>query len=321
MFHRLSRRGLGALALTAATALAVSACGSGGGAGTGGADDPVRIGYFPLVHTASVVHADQGGAFEAEGMQVELMQTAGGAQAIPSLMAGEYDITYGNYTSAILAAQQGLPVRFVAGNDIGNTDHGIMVAQDSPMREPTDLAGGSVAVNNLENIGTVGVQTHLEGVGVDPASIRFVELPLPEMQAALDRGDVDAIWQVEPFRASALAGGARELFPLFSGASADMPVAGWLTTEQYAQENPEAIASFSRALTASAGELQDDRERLVELVPSYTQVPAEVVEQIEMPRFEIELETAQVQRIADLMHRFEIIDAPFDAASMVLPQS
>ena len=97
------------------------------------------------------------------------------------------------------------------------------------------------------------------------------------MAASLDAGDVDAIWQVEPFQASALASGARVLFPLFSGPVEGMPVAGWLTTEQYAQDNPDVIEAFREAMAASMEDLTDDRERLVELVPTYTQVPAETV--------------------------------------------
>ncbi|WP_324278004.1 ABC transporter substrate-binding protein [Blastococcus brunescens] len=165
------------------------------------------------MHTATAVHADEEGLFDEQGLDVTLEQTSGGAQAIPSLIAGEYDITYGNYTSALLAAQQGLPIRIIAGNDVGADDHGIMVNEDSPFQEPADLEGARVAVNNLQNIGTVAVRAVLEDAGVDSSTVTFVELPLPDMQGALDAGDVDAIWQVEPFQASSLANGDRMLFP------------------------------------------------------------------------------------------------------------
>jgi hypothetical protein len=74
-----------------------------------------------------------------------------------------------------------------------------------------------------------------------------------------------------------------------------MPVAGWLTTVQYAQENPEVIESFRTALAASIEELDGDRERLVELVPTYSQVPAEVVGQVELPSWDAEADAEQLQ--------------------------
>ena len=50
--------------------------------------------------------------------------------------------------------------------------------------------------------------------------------------------------------------------------------------ERGGRENPEVVESFRAAMSGAMGELTDNRERLVELVPTYTQVPAEVVEQV-----------------------------------------
>jgi ABC-type nitrate/sulfonate/bicarbonate transport system substrate-binding protein len=314
-------RRLAGLALGCAAALTLAACGSDdeGGTASGGGEGPAQltVGYFPLVHTASAVHADEAGLFEEQDLDVTLEQTSGGAQAIPSLIAGEYDITYGNYTSALLAAQQGLPVQIIAGNDVGAEDHAIMVAPDSPYQSAADLAGARIAVNNLQNIGTVAINAILEDAGVDISTIQYLELPLPDMAAALDAGDVDAIWQVEPFQASALAGGARVLFPLFSGPVEDMPVAGWLTTAQYAQENPDVIESFRAAMAASMEELQGNREELVRLVPTYSQVPAEVVEQVQLPEWDAEVDAEQLQKMSDLMLEYGIISEEFDVETMI----
>ena len=96
-----------------------------------------------------------------------------------------------------------------------------------------------------------------------------------------------------------------------------MPVAGWITTETFLQENPEAVEAFRKAIAASGEELQDNRARLVELVPTFTKVPAEVVEQIEMPRFEGRLDGGQLQKTADLMHKYNIIDAALDTRPLL----
>jgi ABC-type nitrate/sulfonate/bicarbonate transport system substrate-binding protein len=314
-----ARRRSPVVALTLAAGLVLSACGGGdASSATEDGTTELAIGYFPLVHTATVVHAEETGLFAEQDLDVQLVQTAGGAQAIPGLVAGEYDITYGNYTSALLAAQQGLPIRIVAGNDVGADDHAIMVAADSPFQSAADLAGASIAVNNLQNIGTVAVKAVLEDAGVDVSTIDLVELAYPDMQSALERGDVDAIWQVEPFQARALAGGHRVLFPLFSGPVADMPVAGWLTTERFATENPEAIEAFRTALGESVDQLTDDRARLVELVPTYTQVTADVVEQVALPRWESAVDEEKLATMADLMLEYDVIDEPFDVQTMIV---
>ena len=319
---RSTRRRLAGMTLGCVATLVLAACGSseaaGGTAGESGGPTQLTVGYFPLVHTATAVHAQDAGLFEERGLQVELEQTAGGAQAIPSLMAGEHDIIFSNYTSAVLAAQQGLPIRIIAGNDVGADDHAIMVNEDSPFQGPADLAGARIAVNNLKNIGTVAVNAVLEDAGVDISTIEFVELPLPDMQGALDAGNVDAIWQVEPFQASALANGDRVLFKLFSGPVDDMPVGGWITTEQFVREQPEAVEAFRQALAASVGELQGNRERLVELVPTYSQVPAEVVQQVALPEWDAEPNPEQLRKMSDLMLEYEIISEEFDVSRIIV---
>ncbi|MFB0836105.1 ABC transporter substrate-binding protein [Arthrobacter halodurans] len=315
--HRATRNALLAVG-SSALLLALSACGGDAqpAAGSGEAET-YQVGYFPLVHTATAVHADQDGLFEAQGLDVELVQTQGGAAAIPALVSGSIDFAYTNYTSALLAVQQGLPIRLVAGNDVGDSDHGIFVAADSGIEDVADLQGKTFAVNNLQNIGTVAVNSLLRDAGLAPGDVKFIEMPYPDMQVALEKGVADAAWQVEPFQAGAEAAGFRKIGDMFDGSIADMPVAGWVTTEQFAQQNPEAVAAFQEAITASTEDLQGDREALVELVPTYTKVSAEVVEAIEMPRFAGELDQEQLQKAADLMQEYGIIDAPLDVAPLL----
>jgi ABC-type nitrate/sulfonate/bicarbonate transport system substrate-binding protein len=307
---------VGAVLTTAA--LTLSACGGGASAGSGDeAAEQLQLGYFPLVHTSTAVNADESGIFADNGLDVELVPTQGGAAAIPALVSGSVDLTYTNYTSALLAVEQGLPIRLVAGNDVGKADHGIFVAKDSGIGTVADLKGKTFAVNNLQNIGTVAINSLLEEAGMQTSDVKLVEMPYPDMQAALERGAVDAIWQVEPFQASATAAGLVKIGDLFTGPVADMPVGGWITTEKFAQENPEAIAAFQESISASAEALQGNRERLGELVPTFTKVTADVVGAIEMPRFQGELDTQQLQKTADLMFEYKIIDSELDIASLV----
>ena len=304
-------------AIMTTAVLGLSACGGGAAAGTGGGNEAVQVGYFPLVHTSTAVNADESGIFTDNGLNVELVQTQGGAAAIPALISGSVDVTYSNYTSVLLAVEQGLPLRMVSGNDVGSSDHGIFVAAGSGIEKIADLKGKTFAVNNLQNIGTVAIKSHLEDAGLDAGDVDLVEMPYPDMQAALERGAVDAIWQVEPFQASAKAAGLVKLGDLFSGPVADMPVAGWVTTEAFATENPEAVAAFQKSIAASAEELQDNRERLVELVPTFTKVTADVVKAAEMPSFEGDLDAEQLQKTADLMFKYKITDSELDVQSLV----
>lgn len=109
MFQRRKLLATTVLTALAAAGLLLTACSGQGSPEPSGEAETVRVGYFPLAHTSTVVNAENEGLFEAEGLSVELVQTEGGATAITALTSGALDIIYTNYTSALLAASQGFP--------------------------------------------------------------------------------------------------------------------------------------------------------------------------------------------------------------------
>ena len=74
---------------------------------------------------------------------------------------------------------------------------------------PKDLAGKKIAVNTQKNIGDTTVRESVRKDGGDPSNIKFVEMPFANMPAALEKGDIDAAWVVEPSLAVAKDMGAR----------------------------------------------------------------------------------------------------------------
>ena len=84
------------------------------------------------------------------------------------------------------------------------------------------------------------------------------------------------------------------------------------------QEQPEAVEAFRQALAASVEELQGNRERLVELVPTYSQGPAEVGQQGALPEWDAEPNPEQLHKMSDLMLEYEIISEEFDVSKIIV---
>ena len=80
----------------------------------------------------------------------------------------------------------------------GNTLN-VLAMPASKITSPAALAGKCIAVNLTGNIQTLTIDAVLKGDGVNPATIKYVEIPFPSMPAALAAGRVDAISDVEPF--------------------------------------------------------------------------------------------------------------------------
>ena len=281
----------------------------------------LRLGVLPIVDYAHLIRAQSAGYFAAEGLTVELVTVQGGAAALPRLVTGDLDLTFTNYVSALLGQAQGKGTfRFVDGGyQAGPNTLLIMTKPGSAIRSPRDLAGKKIAVNTLRNIVELTARSALETAGVDPGSVTFVEVPFPDMAAALQSGRVDAAFTVEPFSTqAALAFGAVSALDAGSGATAGIPIGGVATTAGSAAENPRTVAAFRRAVARAQADMAD-RSVVEQILPTYTKITPDTAALIALGTWPATLDGVRLQRDVDLMRQYGVLTADLDAGAMVLP--
>jgi ABC-type nitrate/sulfonate/bicarbonate transport system substrate-binding protein len=281
----------------------------------------ITVGVLPIVDVAPVYLAIEEGLLEAEGLTVTAEVMQGGAAAIPALQGGDLDIAFGAWPSFLIANQQGIALGAVADGVIGTPGFTEFLAlPDSGLEgNPAGMAGKTVALNTLGNVGELALRYVLQEAGVDFSEVTPVEIPFPEMGAALDGGSVDVIWGPEPGVTGNKANlGAVTVVDSYVGEMADWPVAGYFVTAEFAEDNPNTVAAFVRAVEAASQMANDDPELLHEVVGTYTELPPELIEQLSYPEYRGELEAATLQRVYDLLLEFELIDEGLDIESLVL---
>jgi len=108
-------------------------------------------------------------------------------------------------------ADKGIPVKVVAlGHRSGAV---IMVGKDAPYKSFADLKGKRVAIPSRFAVDHIFVRKMLKREGMTINDIQVIEMPPPDMPAALLAGAVEAYATGEPFGAkSEMAGYARVLF-------------------------------------------------------------------------------------------------------------
>src|SRR5262249_4367031 len=153
----------------------------------------------------------------------------------------------------LLANSNGLPLKMVcngvASTGVVGNDYGaIVVKKDSPIKTAADLAGHKVAVNTLKNIGDTTTREAVRKAGGDPTKVNFAAMPLPNMGAALQGGQVDAIFVVEPFVTAALDAGGRVLSSVYAEAAPNLTVATYFTSKQLISSNPDLVSRFVAAM-------------------------------------------------------------------------
>jgi NitT/TauT family transport system substrate-binding protein len=298
--------------------------GGDGDGGRGGAQEPVTltVGLIPIADVAPLYLGMNQGFFEEENLTIETQFAEGGAAIVPSVISGDYQIGFSNTTSLIIAATQNVPVQIVSQGVLGGaTDDeswdAVMVAEDSPIRSPQDLEGKRIAVNTLQNIGPVTINTALDEEGVDYTTVEYVEVPFPEMIPALSSGDVDAVFVVEPFVTQGEAEGARTILLPYVQTTPSLTVATYFASRQYIEENGDVVDRFVRAMNKSLEYAQENPDEAREVVLEYTEIPPEAAEAMTLPQWNSDLNLPTIEMMAELTEQYGFIDEQPDIGELI----
>ncbi|MDN0197736.1 MULTISPECIES: ABC transporter substrate-binding protein [unclassified Streptomyces] len=305
----MQRRVLG-LAIAVVTVAAAAGCGSS--SGTGGASSSagdkttqVKVGIIPIVDVAPLYLGQKKGFFSSRGIDLKMETAQGGAAIIPGVVSGQFQFGFSNVTSLMIAQTKGVPIKSVVNGtastgDTGKDISGVAVKEDSPIKSAKELAGKTVAVNTLQNIGDTTVREVVRKDGGDPSKVKFVEMPFDQMPAALDGGQVDAAWVGEPALTIAKGQGARVVASPFAETDPNLTIATYFASTKLAQENPDLVKKFTEAVTESLKYASEHPDEARQIVTTYTKIDGEVLKKLTLPTWPAEYDMASLEKLASL---------------------
>ncbi|WP_104134036.1 MULTISPECIES: ABC transporter substrate-binding protein [unclassified Cryobacterium] len=311
------------IGLAAASVIALSACSAGADTTAPAKSDaltPVTVGVIPIVDTAPIWLGKEKGFFSAEGLDLTVQVTTGGAAAVPGVVSGDYEFAFGNLVSVMVARDQGLDLRYVAnGNSTaGSPDFGaVIVPGDSPIMSAADLAGKTVSVNNLQNIGDTTIRQIVEDDGGDSSGIQFVEVGFPDAEAAVENSQVDAAWILAPFLDSAVANGARVISYNFSAFDTNLDIAGYFANGDTISNDPDLVTKFQTAMNKSLEYAQANPDEVRQIVTTYTKMTADQLTDMVLPEFRVDFNVDAATKLGDAAVRFGTLSAAPDLGVML----
>ena len=171
----------------------------------------IRFGHFPnITHAQGVIaHAlsRQGkGWFEQRlgpNVAIQWFTYNAGPSAMEAIFAGSLDLTYVGQGPALNAhfKSNGEEVRVISG--AANAGAALVIKADSPIKTPADFRGKKIATPQLGNTQDISCRAWLKAQGfkVTQTGGDVTVLPTnnPDQLALFQKGDVDAVWTVEPW--------------------------------------------------------------------------------------------------------------------------
>ena len=171
----------------------------------------IRVGHFPnLTHAQAVIahglsRAQKGWFEQRLGPDVEVRWFVynAGPSAMEGIMAGSIDIAYVGPNPAINAhlRTKGKDIRIVAGACSGGA--ALVVQPDGRISKDGDFKGKKVATPQLGNTQDVAARAWLRSRGykvtLTGGDALVVPTANPDQLTLFQKGDLDAVWTVEPW--------------------------------------------------------------------------------------------------------------------------
>jgi NitT/TauT family transport system substrate-binding protein len=290
--------------------------------GFSGAQAKGKLGYMKIVDNAALFMGLEKGFFKAEGLELETVPLAGGAAIINGVTSGDLQFGWSNVISLYQAHVEGFDFKFIAAGATNvkgkNESHAILVGKNSPIKTAKDLEGKTVAVNTLNNIVHLMAMAWIDKNGGASAKVKFVEVPFPQMEAALGAGKIDAVSIHEPFATAALQkGDARLLAQPWGDVLPKFMIASWFASEKWLAKNRATAQRFVRAINRGIDAIHADAEASRAAMIKWAGLNPDLAGKIGLPIFEKGISEKDLQATIDLTLKYKLIARGFKAREVI----
>jgi NitT/TauT family transport system substrate-binding protein len=270
--------------------------------------------------SSTVFFAKELGYFTQNGLDVDITTTTNGADAVNATVSGSVDIASSNISSLVLAATRGIPVIAVAPGGVynGSPTLALLVLKDSPIRTAADLNGKVVALPGLNTIAQFIIQAYMDKNGGNWRSVKFIELPLPSMPAALEQHRADCVTTFEPFITMGLDAGTLRIFANPNSSIASRWFTSlWISSTAFVQKNPDMIRRFDAAMRQAAVWANSHRSESAAILVKNSKLSPDLANRMARDDQGTILDPQLIQPVIDAMKKYGDLSTPLTAARLI----
>jgi NitT/TauT family transport system substrate-binding protein len=237
----------------------------------------INVISLPSDTAGTLYYADELGYFKAAGLDVKITDMTSSPPIVAAVASGAGDIGFSVVTSTAVAHERGIPVRFIAPGAMWVTALAtaeLVVAKDSPLQSAASFNGKTIAITGLADLTYYGTKAWIDRNGGDTASIKWVELPFPEMAAAVATHRVDGAMIAEPFLEAAKSQ-VKFVAPVDDAVAPRFMSTGWIATDAWIKAHPVEAAKFAEIMRQTAVWANAHQKESAQILLHHTRITAE----------------------------------------------
>ncbi len=253
----------------------------------------LKIGFIPITCATPLIMAHPLGFYSKQGLNVEVVKTAGWALIRDKMLNKEYDATH--FLSPMpLAISMGAGSNATPMNvaTIQNTNGQAITlsVKHKDKRDPKDWKGFKFAVPFEYSMHNFLLRYYVAEAGLDPdKDIQIRVVPPPEMVANLRAGNIDGFLGPDPFNQRAVFEEVGFIHLLTKELWNGHPCCAFGTSTEFIQKNPNTFAALYRAVLTSAAMAREakNRELIAKVIApqAYLNQPETVIAQVLTGKF------------------------------------
>ena len=248
----------------------------------------LKVGFIPITCATPIIMAEPMGFYKKQGLDVQVVKTAGWAVIRDKTLNKEYD-----------AAHMLAPMPIAISLGVGSTPQPYtmpavenvngqaitLALKHKDNRDPKGWKGFKLAVPFDYSMHNYLLRYYLAEHGIDPdKDVQIRAVPPPEMVANLRAGNIDGFLAPDPVNQRAVYDGVGFIHLLSKEIWERHPCCAFAASQDFVTNTPNTYAALLRAIieaTAYASKQEHRKEIAAQIAPAnYLNQPVTVVEQV-----------------------------------------
>ena len=240
-------------------------------------DVSIAVGGQALIYYLPLSIADANGYFKDEGLNVKILDFAGGSRALQAVVGGSADVVSGAFEHTISLQSKGQ--EYASFVQQGQTPMIVLAVSKKTVpnyKSPEDLKGKKIGVTAPGSSTNMAISFFLSKYGVKPSDVSFIGVGGGAGAiTAMRTGQIDAIANLDPVIGTLLKDDlitiiadtrtVKDTKDIFGG---NMPSGCLYTRREYIQANPNTVQALANAMVRADKWIQKSTpDEIAKVVP------------------------------------------------------
>jgi NitT/TauT family transport system substrate-binding protein len=233
----------------------------------------VKIGYLSITHALPLFIENDLLANDSKNFRLELVKFGSWTELSDAINTGQIDGASMLIELAMKSKKQGINLKTVA---LGHRDGNVVVVSKD-IKQVADLKGKTFAVPQKLSTHNILLYKMLKKNGLKVSDLNIIELPPPEMPAALSEGRISGYIVAEPFGAkSVVTGNGKVLFKSQDLGNGSV-CCGLVLRDDFIKNYPTIAAEFVKEYVKAGEKAESKDSEVLGIAAKYLKVEPDVL--------------------------------------------